>query len=109
MLAGLIFTVVYIFLYKGWFFVPGTNSLSDTPAGWCLGISPASFGTIGALLNFAGAYAVSAVTRRPPAQVQELVESIRVPRGAAAATAPTDPPRGEVRRRASPRGRAPSR
>ena len=43
-------------------------------------------GAIGALLNFASAYAVSLATREPPAHIQELVESIRVPRGAGAAT-----------------------
>jgi Na+(H+)/acetate symporter ActP len=34
MLSGLLFTVVYIFLYKGWFFIPETNSLPDTPEYW---------------------------------------------------------------------------
>ena len=86
MLVGLLSTVVYIFLYKGWFFLPDTNSFADTPASWFLGISPAAFGAIGALLNFASAYAVSLATREPPAHIQELVESIRVPRGAGAAT-----------------------
>ena len=86
MLVGLLSTVVYIFLYKGWFFLPDTNSFADTPASWFLGISPDAFGAIGALLNFASAYAVSLATREPPAHIQELVESIRVPRGAGAAT-----------------------
>ena len=86
MLVGLLSTVIYIFLYKGWFFLPDTNSFADTPASWFLGISPAAFGAIGALLNFASAYAVSLATREPPAHIQELVESIRVPRGAGAAT-----------------------
>ena len=66
--------------------LPDTNSFADTPASWFLGISPAAFGAIGALLNFASAYAVSLATREPPAHIQELVESIRVPRGAGAAT-----------------------
>ena len=49
--------------------------------------SPASFGTVGAVINFAVAFGVSAVSKRPPAHVQELVESIRVPRGAGGAVA----------------------
>lgn len=82
MIAGMVSTIVYIFTYKGWFFVAGTNMLPDTPDAWLLGISPASFGTIGALINFAVAYLVSSATEEPPVHVQELVESIRIPRGA---------------------------
>lgn len=85
MIAGMLSTILYIFAYKGWFFIAGTNMLPDTPDAWLFGISPASFGTIGALINFAVAFAVSAVSKRPPAHVQDLVESIRVPRGAAGA------------------------
>lgn len=87
MLAGVISTLVYIFTYKGWFFISGTNMLPDTADAWLFGISPASFGTVGALINFAVAYLVSSVTREPPVEVRELVESIRVPRGAGAAQA----------------------
>jgi cation/acetate symporter len=87
MLVGLLFTVIYIFIYKGWFFIPGTNQLPDDASNWVFGISPTSVGSIGALLNFAVAYGVSYATKAPPAYIQELVESIRVPRGAGAATA----------------------
>ncbi|PKP62924.1 MAG: cation acetate symporter, partial [Alphaproteobacteria bacterium HGW-Alphaproteobacteria-8] len=86
MLAGLIFTVVYIFIYKGWFFIPGTNWLPDTPAGWIGGISPLSIGTVGAILNFIVAYVVSNATEAPPKDIQDLVDSIRQPRGAGVAT-----------------------
>ena len=86
MLSGLIFTLVYIFSYKGWLFIPGTNFLADTPENWILGISPLSIGAIGAVINFAVAIGVSRVTAEPPEEIQELVESIRVPRGAGAAT-----------------------
>ncbi|MBU2958653.1 sodium:solute symporter family protein [Paracoccus sp. 1_MG-2023] len=82
MLAGILSTLLYIFLYKGWFFISGTNSLNDVPAEWVLGISPASFGVVGALINFGVAFVVSNATEEPPLEVQELVESIRVPRGA---------------------------
>lgn len=86
MLSGLFFTIIYIFLYKGWFFIPGTNQLSDTPDGWIFGISPLSIGAVGAMLNFAVATLVSRSTDAPPQEIRDLVESIRVPRGAAAAT-----------------------
>jgi cation/acetate symporter len=85
MLAGLIVTIVYIFLHKGWFFIPDTNSFSDTDPLF-LSIKSTSFGAVGALINFVVAYVVSSATEEPPVEVQELVESIRVPKGAGAAT-----------------------
>ncbi|MDR8015155.1 sodium:solute symporter family protein [Ectopseudomonas guguanensis] len=85
MVAGLVITLLYIFTYLGWFFVPGTNMLPNTPDQWFMGISPASFGTVGALINFAVAYAVSMVTAEPPQEIQDLVESVRTPKGAGAA------------------------
>ena len=45
MVAGLVITLLYIFTYLGWFFVPGTNMLPNTPDQWFMGIYPASFGT----------------------------------------------------------------
>ncbi|NRG17468.1 cation acetate symporter [Rhizobiales bacterium] len=86
MLTGLIFTIVYIFWYKGWLFIPGTNFAPDTPDAWVFGISPLSIGSVGALLNFGVAYFVSNATEEPPQEIQDLVESIRIPRGAGAAT-----------------------
>lgn len=85
MLAGLIATCVYIFTYLGWFFVPGTATLENVPANWWLGISPLSFGAVGALINFVVAFGISAVTAAPPQKVQDLVESVRFPRGAGSA------------------------
>lgn len=86
MLAGLISTLVYIFVFLGWFFIPGTNNLANTPDNWLLGISPLSFGAIGAVINFAVAFVVSNATEEPPIEIQELVESVRYPRGAGQAT-----------------------
>jgi cation/acetate symporter len=86
MLSGLIVTVVYIFLHKGWFFIPDTNSFSDSDP-LLLSIKSTSFGAVGAVVNFIVAYVVSNATQEPPEEIQELVESIRVPRGAGAATA----------------------
>ena len=85
MLSGLTFTLVYIFVYKGWFFIPGTNNLADTPENWVLGISPLSIGAVGAIINFALAYLVSKSSEEPPLEIQELVESVRYPKGAGGA------------------------
>jgi cation/acetate symporter len=87
MLAGLVFTSVYIFLYLGWFFIPGTNVYENVAANHFFGISPLSIGTVGAIVNFVSAYAVSAMSKEPPQHVQDLVESIRIPKGAGAAQA----------------------
>jgi cation/acetate symporter len=85
MLTGLFSTLVYIFWFKGWFFIPGTQMAANTAENWLLGISPEAFGAVGALLNFAVAWAVSRLTAAPPEHIQHLVENIRVPRSAAAA------------------------
>jgi cation/acetate symporter len=87
MLAGLISTSVYLFTYKGWFFIPGTNMLADTPENWLFGISPLAFGAVGAAINFIAAYVTMKMTAPVPEHIQHLVEDIRVPRGAGAATA----------------------
>ncbi|GHC22909.1 sodium:solute symporter family protein [Aidingimonas halophila] len=87
MLAGLLATLLYIFTYLGWFFVPETNMLPNTPEHWMLGISPLSFGAVGAVINFTVAFLVSNATEEPPQEIQDLVESVRSPKGAGAATA----------------------
>ncbi len=87
MLAGLISTLLYIFAYKGWFFIPETNMLPNNADNWLLGISPEAFGAVGAMINFAIAYMVSNASEDIPQDIKDLVESVRVPRGAGAATA----------------------
>ena len=86
MLTGIGSTLLYIFLYKGWFFIKGTAPLADNPEGWMLGINPQSFGAIGAILNFVVAFLVSSATEEVPEHIQHLVEDIRVPKGSGAAT-----------------------
>ena len=82
MLVGLLSTLLYIFWFKGWFFIPGTEMAANTPDNWFMGISPEAFGAVGAMLNFASAYVVSKITPPPPEHIQHLVEDIRVPMGA---------------------------
>ena len=87
MVAGLVVTCAYLFTYLGVFFIPGTNMLANNADNWLFGIPPTHFGPIGALINFGVAYAVSSVTAPPPKEIQDLVESVRIPRGAGAALA----------------------
>ncbi len=86
MISGIGVTMLYVFQHKGIFFVPGTSFLGDMGPSWFLGISPNAFGGIGALVNFAVALTVSKMTHEPPEHIQHLVEDIRVPKGAGAAT-----------------------
>jgi len=82
-----LFTLIYIFWFKGWLFIPGTEMAANTPDNWVMGISPESIGAVGALVNFAVAYVVSRATAAPPDHIQHLVEDIRVPKGTGEAVA----------------------
>lgn len=76
MVTGLLFTAGYIIYFK--FMAPDAN----TPEHWILGISPEGIGTLGMMVNFAVSLVVSRLTPPPPADIQQLVEDIRIPRGA---------------------------
>jgi cation/acetate symporter len=80
MLTGLTATLIYIFWFKGWFFMADTAMAPNNAAHWFLGISPEAFGAVGAVLNFVVALTVSRLTAAPPPEVQALVEAVRVPR-----------------------------
>jgi cation/acetate symporter len=85
MLAGLSVTLFYVFAHKGIFFIKGTDYLSVIGgANSFFGITPEAFGGIGALVNFAVAFAVDKVTPEPPAHIQQMVENVRIPRGSKA-------------------------
>jgi len=75
MLAGIIFTATYIIQ---------TKFLGYKP--YILNISPEGIGTIGMVINFAVTMLISSFTPPPPQEVQDLVDHVRTPRGAGAAT-----------------------
>jgi cation/acetate symporter len=87
MLAGLFVVLFYVFAHKGILFIKGTEfvGLVGGTNGF-FGITPEAFGTVGAIVNFAVAYLVSKMTKEAPAHIQHLVEGIRIPKGAGAAT-----------------------
>jgi len=76
MVSGILFTASYISYFK--FVSPELNSSEH----WFLGISPEGIGSIGMLTNFVVAFVVFKMTKESPQEIQDLVESIRFPRGA---------------------------
>jgi cation/acetate symporter len=81
MVVGLSIMIFYILKFK--FNLLGGGSAED----WWFGVSPEGFGFIAMLVNFAVSLVVCHLTTPPPADVQDLVEDIRYPRGAGQATA----------------------
>ncbi len=73
MLAGMGFTWVYIAWFKFW--APEMN----VAANWWFGISPEGIGFIGMLINFAVAFIVARFTAKTPAEIRQMVDSIRLP------------------------------
>ncbi|MCJ8326935.1 MAG: cation acetate symporter [Campylobacterales bacterium] len=71
-LTGLIFTFAYIVYFV---FLGGDKE------DYLFGIAPSGIGTIGTLLHLIVAFVVSRMTPPPPQEIQDLVESIRIPSG----------------------------
>ncbi|WP_415890218.1 sodium:solute symporter family protein [Neptuniibacter sp. SY11_33] len=76
MLVGLISTMCYMY-----YFAFG----GGTPDEYIMGISPGGFGTLGAILHIIVGFVVSNMTEEPPQEIQDIVEDLRIPRGAGAA------------------------
>jgi cation/acetate symporter len=74
MVTGLGFTASYIV---------GNRFFGMDP--WLWGISSEGIGTVGMLLNLVVTAVVSRLTPPPPEEIQRLVESVRIPRGAGGA------------------------
>jgi cation/acetate symporter len=75
MVSGILFTIGYIVYFK--FISPDLNSAEN----WLFGISPEGIGLIGMVVNFVVAVAVQKITKDIPAEVIEMVDSIRSPKG----------------------------
>ncbi len=76
MITGLGFTAGYIIYFK--FINPEANNSEN----WWFGISPEGIGALGMIFNFIVSYAVSRLTPEPPQEVKDLVDNIRIPKGA---------------------------
>ena len=73
MLAGLIFTSGYIIYFKFLF------SDLDSSLNWLWGISPEGVGFLGMIINFVVAILVSSFSTKPPIEVGQMVDKIRLP------------------------------
>jgi len=85
MLAGIGITMFYVFAHKGIFFIKGTEFVNAIGGeNFFFGIEPNAFGTIGAIVNFAVAFAVKNMTAPVPHDIADMVEQVRIPRGSKA-------------------------
>ena len=76
MITGLTFTASYIIYFK--FINPSINSAEN----WWFGISPEGIGTLGMVFNFFISFLISRVTAPPPQEIKDMVDDIRIPKGA---------------------------
>jgi len=76
MISGLLFTLAYIIFFK--FISPELNTADY----WWFGVSPEGIGSIGMFINFLVCIVVSQFTPAPPQSVQDMIQEIRIPRGA---------------------------
>ncbi len=76
MVIGILLMLYYMMKYKLGFFGGGTA------ADWWFGISPEGFGTVAMVVNLIVSFTVSRMTAPPPQEVMDIVEDIRIPKGA---------------------------
>lgn len=86
MLSGLIFTLGYIIYFKFGIELFGLSEEAVSPNNWWWGISPEGIGSVGMLINMTACFVVSKMTPPPPQHVQDIIQEIRVPRGAGGAS-----------------------
>jgi cation/acetate symporter len=80
MIIGILLMLFYMMKFKFDWFGGGTKE------DWWFGISPEGFGTVAMCANFLVSIVISKFTAAPPQDVQEIVENIRIPSEAGAAT-----------------------
>ncbi|MFZ1290873.1 MAG: sodium:solute symporter family protein [Melioribacteraceae bacterium] len=81
MVVGLLLMFFYMSIYKLGWFVDAVPPATE----WWFDISPEGFGTVAMFVNLVISLVVSRLTSPPPAEVQQIVEDIRIPRGAGSA------------------------
>ncbi len=82
MVIGISLMVFYILKFKFGVFDGGQSAVAGLTQDWWFGISPEGFGAVAMLVNFVVAVAVNRFTPPPSEEIQELVETIRLPNNA---------------------------
>lgn len=75
MVIGMLCMLYYMMKFKFDWFGGGTQD------DWWFGISPEGFGTVAMIINFVVSLTISSITPKPPQEIQDLVENIRIPSG----------------------------
>ncbi len=83
MVVGISLMLYYMLKYK----LGAFDDKVPSPEEWWFnlgngGVSPEGFGTFAMLVNFVVSFTVSRLSGKPPIEVQQLVEDIRIPKGA---------------------------
>jgi cation/acetate symporter len=81
MIVGIVFTAVMIGIMRSQQIFGVAPAFENF-----LGITGQGIGAVGMILNFIITYGVSRMTEAPPQEIQDMVESVRIPRGAGAAS-----------------------
>ena len=82
MVIGISLMVFYILKFKFGVFDGGKSAVAGLTQDWWFGISPEGFGAVAMLVNFVVAVVVNRFTPPPSEEIQELVETIRLPNNA---------------------------
>ncbi len=73
MIVGVSLMLFYMLKFKFGLFGGGTND------DWWFGISPEGFGTLAMIVNFIVSLTICHLTNKPPKEIQDLVDQIRIP------------------------------
>ncbi|NVJ62765.1 MAG: cation acetate symporter [Flavobacteriaceae bacterium] len=82
MVVGILLMCFYILKFKFGFFDGGLEAVAGLTTEWWFDISPEGFGSVAMLVNFIVAIGVHWIVKKPaPEEIQQLVETIRIPSG----------------------------
>jgi cation/acetate symporter len=82
MIVGIVFTAVMILMMRSVQLLGTAEPILPS----FLGITAQGIGAVGMILNFVITYFLSRATEAPPQEIQDMVESVRIPRGAGTAS-----------------------
>ena len=79
MIVGVSLMIFYMLKFKFGLFDGGKTAVAGLKSQWWFGISPEGFGFIAMWVNFVVAIVVQRFTAAVPQEIQDMVESIRIP------------------------------